>query len=172
MIDKMNSLGFSIDKEEVLLKIKGNIPTRLHLGLHLLEKGIVSSLIDAFRKYLSPGRPAYISHFKYSVKDVIDFIKGAGGLAFLAHPHLLSNKDWLDEFISLGLDGLEINYPGLSEKRKEHYKKKASESGLLYSGGSDAHGSYKEFTEVGGVTIPYEWVEQMKSRLVKAHNSA
>lgn len=172
MVDKMNALGFSLDKEEIILKIKGNIPTRLHLGLYLLEKGIVSSLIDAFRRYLSPGKPAYVSHFKYSVEDVIGFIKGAGGLAFLAHPHLLSNKEWLDEFISLGLDGLEINYPGLSEKRKEYYKNKASKFNLLYSGGSDAHGSYKEFTQVGGVTIPYEWVEQMKSRLTKVPNSA
>jgi len=35
----------------------------------------------------------------------------------------------------------------------------------LQSGGSDAHGSYKEFVKVGGVSIPYAWVEDMKSRL-------
>jgi hypothetical protein len=49
-----------------------------------------------------------------------------------------------------------------------HYSELADRLKLLKSGGSDAHGSYKEFTEVGGVTIPYEWVEAMKSRIAKS----
>lgn len=166
MVDRVNSLGLKINKEDILIKVKDNIPTRLHLGLYLVEKGIVSSLVEAFRKYLSPGRPAYVSHFKYSVKEAISFIKDAGGLAFLAHPHVIRDQSCINDFLSLGLDGLEINYPGLLGARRDRYKRLVQERNLLSCGGSDAHGSYKEFTEIGEVTIPYEWVQQMKTRLV------
>jgi predicted metal-dependent phosphoesterase TrpH len=165
MAQKLNSLGLNIDIDEVFLNISSSIPTRLHLGLHLVRKGIVKSLREAFNKYLSPGKPAYISRFKYSVKEAIELIKSCCGLAFLAHPYLLSEQAWIEEFASYGLDGLEVIYPRLSEAKLLHYSELADKLKLLKSGGSDAHGSYKEFTEVGGVTIPYEWVEEMKKRL-------
>jgi hypothetical protein len=45
------------------------------------------------------------------------------------------------------------------------YEEMIARFDLLPSGGSDAHGSYKEFTSIGGVAVPYEWVERMKKRL-------
>jgi hypothetical protein len=165
MVDKLNNLGFKIDKEELLLKIKDAIPTRLHLGLYLVEKGFVSSLREAFYKYLSPGRYAYVARFKYSVKEAINLIKDAEGLAFLAHPHFLPKQNWIEKFISFGLDGLEVSYPRLSQERSHFYEDLVEKYKLLKSGGSDAHGTYKEFTEVGGVTISYNWVEKMKEVL-------
>ena len=164
MIEKLNSLGMKVDKEEVLLKVTGTIPTRLHLALYLVEKGMALSLRQAFSKYLSPGKPGYVARFKYSVKEAIRVIKDCGGLAFLAHPHLLPEQVWIEEFIGYELDGLEVVYPKLAEGRASVYRNMANKFGLLKSGGSDAHGSYKEFTSVGGVTIPYEWVEEMKAR--------
>lgn len=166
MVDKLNALGLKIDKEELFCDIGGTIPTRLHLALYLVRKKIVFTLVEAFKKYLSPGRPAYVGRFKFSVKEAIQLIKDSGGMAFLAHPHYLPQQCWIDEFASYGLDGLETIYPRLSEKRILFCLEKAKKLELLKSGGSDSHGSYKEFTEVGGVTIPYEWVEEMKSRLV------
>ncbi len=165
MLERLNALGLRLDKEEVLERIKDNMPTRLHLGLFLIEKKLVSSLRQAFRKYLSPGKPAYIARFKYSVKEAINLIKESKGLAFLAHPHLLVEQAWIEEFISYGLDGIEVVYPSFSSQQQLIYKNMAEKFGLLKSGGSDAHGSYKEFTGVGEVYVPYLWVEQMKQRL-------
>jgi predicted metal-dependent phosphoesterase TrpH len=165
MMSKLEGIGVKVDKNEVFSKIKDNVPTRLHLGIHLLEKGIVKTLIDAFRKYLSPGKPAYVARFKYTAKEAVQLIKEAGGLAFLAHPHMLSDKSWIEKFVEIGIDGLEVVYPRFSEAKKLLYKETADKYGLLKSGGSDAHGSYKKFTNVGEVTIPYEWVEEMKSRV-------
>jgi predicted metal-dependent phosphoesterase TrpH len=168
MAQNLRSLGLAVDIDEVLLSITSSIPTRLHLGLYLVHKGIVKSLHEAFNKYLSPGKPAYVSRFKYSVKEAVKLIKDCSGLAFLAHPHLLGEQSWIEEFVSYGLDGLEVVYPKFSEAKVLHYSELADRLKLLKSGGSDAHGSYKEFTEVGGVTIPYEWVEAMKSRIAKS----
>ncbi|MFH1319001.1 MAG: PHP domain-containing protein [Candidatus Omnitrophota bacterium] len=165
MIDALNKTGIKLDKEDVFSRINNNnTPTRLHLALSMVEKGIVSSLVEAFSRYLAVGRPGYVGRFKFSVKEAIDLIKECGGLSFLAHPHAIGNQSWIDEFVSFGLDGLEVVYPRFSEAKKLHYKRLADRLGLLKSGGSDAHGSYKKFTSVGDVTIPYSWVQEMKQR--------
>ncbi|MBU2265931.1 MAG: PHP domain-containing protein, partial [Candidatus Omnitrophica bacterium] len=59
MADILASLGLNVDSQELMAKVGDTIPTRLHLALYLLNKGIVTSLYEAFRKYLSPGKPAY-----------------------------------------------------------------------------------------------------------------
>jgi len=164
MADKLNSLGVKVDKEKLFLKIRHAIPTRLHLALYLCQMGAVSSLWEAFKRYLSPGKPAYVGRFKYSVKEGIQLIKNNMGLAFLAHPYILPDISWVDEFASFGLDGLEIFYPRISEEKISLYSKIADRLSLLKSGGSDAHGSFKKFTEIGRATIGYEWVAKMKER--------
>ncbi len=165
MGEKLNSLGVKVDIEDLFLKIKGAIPTRLHLALYLLEKGKVKTLRQAFQKYLSPGQPAYSARFKYSVEEAIQLIRKSGGLSFIAHPHVIPDQSWVEEFISLGVDGLETVYPTMSFAKSSLYKNMAIKFRRLQSGGSDAHGSYKEFVGVGQVSIPYAWVEDMKSRL-------
>ena len=166
MAAKLSSLGVSIDKEELLSDIKNAVPTRLHLGLHLVKKKKVNTLNEAFRKYLSPGSPAYRSRFKYSAQQAIEIIKNFGGLSFLAHPHILSDQKAIGEIISFGLDGLEVAYPSMSEHKSSFYKDIVGKKGLLQSGGSDAHGSYKEYIKIGQVNASYQWVTDMKKRLV------
>lgn len=166
MVEKLAVLGLNVDAQELMEKIGNNVPTRLHLGLHLVEKGAAKTLGKAFKKYLSPGGPVYVPRFKYSVKEVVGLIKAAGGLAFIAHPQMLAEQSWIDEFISLGIDGMEVVYPHLSEAKSLLYQEKTAKRGLLKSGGSDAHGTYKKHTNIGEVTIPYEWVEEMKERLI------
>ena len=165
MGEKLNSLGLGVDTEELFLKLKGAVPTRLHLALYLLEKGKVKTLRQAFEKYLSPGRPAYRGRFKYSVEKAIQLIRKFGGLSFIAHPHIISDQSWVEEFISLGVDGLETVYPTMSFAKSSLYKNMAIKFQRLQSGGSDAHGSYKKFVKVGEVSIAYAWVEDMKRRL-------
>lgn len=165
MIEKLQSLGLDLDKDEVFSKIKNNTPTRLHLALSMVEKRIVTSLSEAFRKYLAPGRPGYAAQFfKWTAAEAIQLIKESGGLSFLAHPQLLKEQSWIEEFVALGLDGLEVVYPRFSPAKISYYKSIADKFGILKSGGSDAHGSYKNFTNVGEVTIPYSWIEDMKQR--------
>ena len=165
MIEKLNQLDFNLDEKAILGRIKNAMPTRLHLALELVRKARVKTLKEAFDKYLSPGKPGYISRFKYSIKEGIDLIKSYGGLAFLAHPHLIPEKSWIEEFVSLGIDGLEVAYPRFSPAKTLMYKEMADKFGLLKSGGSDAHGSYKEFIQIGDVFAPYTWVLDMKKRI-------
>jgi len=165
MAKKLNSLNIFVDTDELFSQINNAMPTRLHLALYLVKNKKVSSVREAFKKYLSPGKPAYQSRFKHSMKETIGLIRGSGGLAFLAHPHIIPDQSWIEDFISLGINGLELIYPGMSKARTSFYKNITLKHGLLKSGGSDSHGSYKEFTAVGGIDVPYEWVCEMRNRL-------
>jgi len=162
MSSKLNDLGMKVDNDEFFNGLKGAMPTRLHLALYMVDKQYVKSVSVAFKKYLSPGNPAYVSRFRYSVKDSIKIIKDSGGLAFLAHPHFLPKDESIKKFVDWGIDGMEVRYPGYSAERTEYFSKLVDKYNLLKSGGSDAHGSFKDFTSIGEVKIPYEWVNKMK----------
>lgn len=164
MAEVLSSLGLKVDSQELVSRVGQAVPTRLHLALYLLDKGIVSSLKEAFQKYLSPGKPAYRARFKHSAEAAINLIKKYQGLSFVAHPHVLPKQSWVEEFISLGIDGLEVIYPSMSYNKRTIYTNMAKKFGLLKSGGSDAHGSYKQFTSIGQTTVSYQWVEEMKNR--------
>lgn len=165
MIERLRGLGKKVDKDELFMMLKESIPTRLHLGLYMVRQGIVNTISEAFRKYLSPGKPAYVARFKYTVQDAIKIIKGSGGVSFIAHPYMLADQSWIEEFARAGVDGLEVVYPRLSKDRIALYGRIADSFKLLKSGGSDAHGSYKDYTQIGLVSIPYSWVEAMKDRV-------
>jgi len=169
MVDKLKLLGLRLNIEEIFEKTKNAIPTRLHLALYLIKKGYAKTIGQAFEKYLSPGKPGYISRFKYSIEEAIKLIKNYGGLSFLAHPNIIPDQTWIEEFVALGVDGLEVVYPRFSNAKILMYKNMADKFGILKSGGSDAHGSYRDFTKIGDVTVPYEWLEAMKER--KAHGA-
>jgi len=165
MIAKLKAFGLKIDQDEILAIINDKIATRLHLGFYLAKKGYAVNLNDAFKQFLAPGKPGYVARFKHTVKDAAQLIHDAGGLAFLAHPQLLPDRAWMEEFVKDGIDGIEAAYPRLSPKIKQFFFEFVQKHKVLRSGGSDAHGTYKEFTSVGAVDVPYAWVEEMKTHL-------
>jgi len=163
MIDILNSLGIKLDKTEFKEFVGSSSASRLHLAIFLKEKGIVKDIGEAFSKYIGVGRPAYISRFRYSLEEAIRFLKKEGALVFLAHPLTLREQKNLEDFIRLGLDGIEVFYPNYSEETRANYQRLASKYSLLISGGSDSHGEYKERTEIGSVKISYSYVEKIKN---------
>lgn len=163
MAQNLNILGNEFKLDELEERLNVGIATRLHLAQYMLEKNQVSSIWEAFTKYLSPGKPAYVNRFRFSVEETIQMIHNAGGVAVLAHPHYLSHKEGMKEFVEYGLNGLEVVYPRFSSVLISYYKKLAERLHLFKTGGSDAHGSYKEFTSVGEIAVPYSWVEEMKN---------
>ena len=167
MADKLNDLGVPVDKDELLSQIGASLPTRLHLGVYLINKGVVKDIRQVFKKYLSPKCEAYIARVRYTAREAIDAIHQAGGFACLAHPHLLRDQSLVEEIIRYGMDGIEVVYPGFSKNTILFYETMANKFGLFKVGGSDAHGSYKTHTCVGEVSIPYDWLDQMHKAWLK-----
>ncbi|MCF7874091.1 MAG: PHP domain-containing protein [Candidatus Omnitrophica bacterium] len=164
MVEKLVLAGISIDKESLVKEVEGIVPTRLHLAKHLLKIKQVNSIYEAFKRYLAPGKIGYICRSRFSSKEAIDFIHYHGGLAFLAHPHKLTRPDWLDDFLSFKIDGIEVAYPTMSDAEQSFFKDYALGNNLLLSGGSDFHQSLGKFRKIGCVDVPYDWVLKMKQR--------
>ena len=165
MVEKLKELGVTnIELADVDSKAQSDSIGRPHLAAVLVDKGKVSSIKEAFDKYLAEGAPAYMSKFKYTPFEAIDIIKKAGGLAVLAHPMLTQIDELIPQLVKAGLDGLEVYYPYTSENMVHFYEGLALKHNLLLTGGSDAHGTVKKHTHIGRIRISYDLVEKMKHR--------
>ena len=163
MIKKLEDLGIKgISLEEVCALSESKSVGRPHLAKILMDKGKVSSMKQAFDRYLAEGAPAYVSKYKQSPYEAIDLIRKAGVVSVLAHPMLTQIDELIPSLVEHGLSGLEVYYPNCSENIIFFYSRIAQKHKLIMTGGSDAHGKAKKNTHIGRVKVPYECVEQLK----------
>lgn len=133
---------------------------RPHVAKYLLKNNIVSSIEEAFEKYLKNGAPLAFKKQQVACERAINVIKNAGGLSFVAHPYTLNlEDDKLEELIisykSLGLDGIEAYSSHNPVDKKNFYKELAIKHNLLISGGSDYHGANGRVGQLGANTDLY-----------------
>lgn len=140
MISKLRSMGFIIDIQLVEKIAGSDIIGRPHIAQALVDKGYVFSVKEAFDKYISKGRPAYVPRYKFLPEEAINLIKNAGGIAVLAHPGLIKNNDIVEEILEMGIEGIEVYYPEHHPIQVGNYLKICRERNLLITGGSDFHG--------------------------------
>ncbi|WP_240001778.1 3',5'-nucleoside bisphosphate phosphatase [Parvibium lacunae] len=140
------------------LKYVGNpdLISRAHFGRYLVEIGIAESTQAVFERYLTPGKPGYIPHTWASLRDAVQWIQAAGGLAVIAHParyRLSPTLRWAlyEEFKALGGVGLEVvtgsHHPGEYPIYAQH----ARDFGFFASRGSDFHGPTEGCAEFGSL---------------------
>ncbi|TXK85703.1 PHP domain-containing protein [Paenibacillus sp. N3.4] len=152
MISRLQELGFDITMAEVLEEVantkgKGDTVGRPHLAAVLLNKGYVSSISEAFDKYLGTGAAAYANPPRIEPATAIQWIHEAGGKAVLAHPGLYHDDALVEEITRQGLDGIEVYHSDHTPEEEAKYLLLAQSSGLLVTAGSDFHG------ERGGVVF-------------------
>lgn len=181
MIEKLRSFGYDISYEEIIQTV-GSSFGRPHIAKLLLKKypNRFKKVQDVFDQYLGLNKPAYVPRRdKIYVWDAVKIIKGAGGIAVLAHPLAYKEeevKPLVELFVSAGGQALETSYPyylNLKDVTKEESDRKnlfaqqlAQEKGLLETGGSDFHGGIRP-TQIGDGGIN----EEMFSKLKEAVNS-
>ena len=162
IIKNLKELGVDLDPGAVF-KISGKSTVgRMHIARALVTEGKVSSIPEAFRKYIGDRSPAYVLGFDLSVPGAIKIIQDAGGLSVLAHPYLLRNDALITEFKGFGLDGLEIYYPEHSQSMVNFYLDLAKKLNLSVTGGSDFHGSAKPDIKLGMMKVSLELVEKLR----------
>jgi predicted metal-dependent phosphoesterase TrpH len=115
---------------------------RPHIARALLEQGYVSSVEDAFQRYLVPCN---VPKSYWPIDDAIKEIQRIGGVAVLAHPTTVSTDRQelrliLRELAGLGLNGIEAFNNLAQPYEMEFLRRLAEELGLLVTGGSDFHG--------------------------------
>ncbi len=145
IIKALNERGIDITLEEVQKQSKGDSLGRPHFARAMIERGMVSSVKEAFSKYLGQDYIENIKRVVLKPKAAIELINQVGGIAVLAHPHSLK-KSYSDthavikELKSYGLGGIEVYHSDHSLEQIENYKKIAEAEKLLITCGSDYHG--------------------------------
>ncbi len=138
VIEKLSAYGMDISLEE--LEVREGTVGRPHIAQAMVQKGYVSSVRQAFHRYLGKGQCCYAQGESISVDETIDVIHFAQGKAFLAHPHLLPPSLSVDRLLQRPFDGIECWYAKFSEKIATYWIEIARRKGILMSGGSDFHG--------------------------------
>jgi 3',5'-nucleoside bisphosphate phosphatase len=142
--------------DELLAAVEAHpgIPTRSHLAAALLQQGHVRRIQDAFRKYLGRGRPAHVAADWPALEEVVDWVRGAGGEACLAHParYQLSSggrKRLAADFATAGGTALEVVSGGNGAQNAAACAALALAFGLRGSVGSDFHGPQLAWNPLG-----------------------
>ena len=138
-----------------------------HIMHALMESGYADSFFgDVFHKlFSSKSGCAYVAVEYPDVRDIIQLIRSAGGLAVMAHPYVYDSIDLMQELTADGLlDGIEVWHPSNDEERIESLKAFAESHQLLMTGGTDFHGMYTDpLRPLGSCGAPEDTVEKMKA---------
>ena len=159
MSDGLAKVGIK-DAFEGALKFVGNpeLISRTHFARFLVETGACKDTNEVFRKYLTEGKPGYVPHRWATLKDAVQWITQAGGMAIIAHParyKFSPNEEFalFTEFKGHGGQGVEVVTGSHSTAEYVTYAGTAKEFGLAASRGSDFHSPLESHTELG--TLPY-----------------
>lgn len=172
ILAKLNELGLGIAREDVEKHAVDGVVGRPHFAKALLDAGKVSSVKDAFNRYLGKGGLAYMDRFRFPPGEGIAAIRASGGVAVLAHPYSLGlNLSELRELISdlstRGLGGIETYYSEHGSQQIRDYGELAKEFNLVTTGGSDFHGELTPDLMIGRgfgpLRVPDEVVDSLRA---------
>jgi predicted metal-dependent phosphoesterase TrpH len=139
MADRLREAGFTIPK------IDHPSPGRPLLANALATQTDLSKN-EIFARYLVPGTPTYVGRSRPTVKQAIEVIHNAGGVAVWAHPYWDMEEAiaTLHTFADWGIDGVEAFYPTHTREQTEALHAAARERGLITTGSADFHGPAHE----------------------------
>lgn len=164
--ERLTALGLELDADAILrpgLDDPSRAVGRPWVARALVEAGYVATIGDAFDRWLSPGRPAFVPRSGATPEQVFARIHEASGIASLAHPALLTRDDWIGGFARSGLDALEVYHSEHDATATERYLMLARELDLAISGGSDFHGDGSHGPDgPGSVSLPRDAFERLK----------
>ena len=166
MVDKLRALGINITWAQVAEIAGDGSIGRPHVAQALIEGGYASSIDEAFKKYISRGRPAFVERTHLTLEECIDLVHQAGGAAVLAHPTFVKDVEYLlPRLVKAGLDGIETYYGRYTEETIASIAKLAEKHNLVTTGGSDFHGlDALSHAELGSVDVPLKCLEELERR--------
>jgi len=162
---KLTNLGITCTMADIE-KIAGKASLgRPHIAEYLINVGIVYNIREAFERYLSFGKPAYVEKWAPTPEEIIDFIHSLNGLAVLAHAGVTTGAmEKIPELIDMGIDGIEAYYPRHKHKDQQKLIEYARANGLAITGGSDCHGVRRGDPLLGVFKVRYRLVEGLRRK--------
>jgi predicted metal-dependent phosphoesterase TrpH len=171
---RLAELGVPVDYDAMVAEAGGEAGLgRPHFARALVRSGAAADIDDAFNTYLADGRAAYVPKSRLSPTDVARLATAAGGVAVLAHPLTLgldpsALERLVTELAEAGLGGVEAVYGRYTTDERRALKRMARRCGLVATGGSDYHGSFKPDLQVGtgmgDLDVPDSALEELAAR--------
>ncbi len=154
-LERLAALGMPLTADEVMAQV-GRSPSlgRPHLADALVAKGYVADRTEAFERFLHDGGPAYVERYSTPLPDALRLVRGARGVAVIAHPwgrgsRRVLTEDVIASLVADGLDGLEAAHTDHDAEAEERLARLAAGLGLLATGSSDHHGTGKRDNALG-----------------------
>lgn len=154
IVAKLVRLGAPVSMDDVRAEAGSGVVGRPHIAAALVRKGFASDRADAFGRFLARGAPAYADRYRLAPKEAIALVRGAGGVAVLAHPTTTGYggaelRAFVADLAEAGLGGMECLYSGHAPPQVEEYVAIARDLGLAVTGGTDFHGANKPNVKIG-----------------------
>ena len=172
MSARLAALGVPVDLEDVIAGAEagGKAVARPTVARALLDAGHVTSLQQAFDRWLADGRPAYVPRSGAPPDEVVRLVRRSGGLPVLAHPGLLRRDELIPELAEAGLGAVEAYHSDHDPRAQARYLRVAARHGLAVSGGSDFHGDdHPRARCFGRVGLPRDRFTPLFQRILQAH---
>jgi predicted metal-dependent phosphoesterase TrpH len=145
---------------EGALKFVGNpeLISRTHFARFLVESGAGQDTHEVFRTYLTEGKPGFVPHRWATLKNAVQWITEAQGMAIIAHPgryDFTANEEYalFTEFKAHGGQGVEVVTGSHTVPEYVEYADMAREFNLFASRGSDFHSPDESRIDLG--TLPW-----------------
>ena len=168
IIDYLRSKRVQITPDDVYaVETNANVVGRPHFARIMLNKGYVTTIQEAFAKYLAtPEYMKAVHRKKPEAGKGIQYITQAGGLPCLAHPGYIKLPDaeidaLVGELAHNGLRCIECWYSTHTGEQTQFFLRLAKKYNIIPTGGTDFHGPvYKPDINLGTVSF-YMTVEQV-----------
>jgi predicted metal-dependent phosphoesterase TrpH len=145
---------------EGALKFAGNpeLISRTHFARFMVESGVCQDTSEVFRRFLTDHKPGFVPHRWAHLRDAVQWITQAQGVAVIAHPArygFTPNEEFalFTEFKNHGGQAVEVVTGSHSAAEAQRYAATALEFGLAASRGSDFHSPDESHTDLG--TLPF-----------------
>jgi hypothetical protein len=189
LVDLLQEKGFSGLTLAYLTRMTGNVDSigrphfaRAMVDLHpeIVGEPSVETTNRIFTDWLGVGGAAYVPKSSMGIKEFVAAAEGSGTVFSIAHPLI----NYLDEINptsieatmpkvmgslrEYGFEGVEAYYGGTSAGIRALMVKLTRDAGMIPTGGSDYHGTYKPDVELGrgrsgDLHVPNEVLDELKA---------
>jgi predicted metal-dependent phosphoesterase TrpH len=133
-----------------------DLVSRSHFARWLVDTGVCRDHGEVFRRYLTQGKPGYVPHRWAGLGETVQWIRGAGGIAVIAHPgryKFTPTEEYalFSEFKAHGGEGVEVLTGSHGVADVEKYTAMALEFALAASRGSDFHSPEESRIDLGAL---------------------
>lgn len=146
MVDRLRELGVDVTWDQVVRLADGGEIGRPHIARAMVAANAISTVEEAFTPdWIGTGGRARVERYALDPVRAVKLIRGAGGVAVLAHPRATKRgyvfgDDVITDLAAAGLAGIEVDHPDHAPEDRAHLRGLAADLHLVPTGSSDDHG--------------------------------